>query len=283
MIEQATTIGEEVSNEEYHKRPGISTSRLNVFLRDVREYDYQFNSGLYVPKSEHHFDFGSAVHSVTLLGDEASIAVIPENVLSASGSRAGKAWHSWLAEQSGKIVLKQHEYDAVMRCVDAVKAHPVASVLLSAPGPAERAFSFYDENFELDWRCKVDKLSEMAAGWVAVDLKTCGKSTSAQSFVKSVADFRYYNQEYIYRKILAKCGIDIVKFVFIAVSVEQPHTVDCYSLSDDFLKLAEQVVETAAMDLAERIRANDWQPRTINSIVELSPPNWTKNLLEYQV
>ena len=282
-MSDALTIGETVDTAEYHRRPGISTSRLNVFLRDVREYDYQFNSGLYVPKSEHHFDFGSAVHELTLLRDASNLAVIPSSVLSSSGSRAGGKWKDWLAQQGGKIVLKQHEYDAVKRCVDAVMRHPVASVLLASPGPAEKAFSFYDENLELDWRCKVDKLCQMPSGWVVADLKTTGKSTVAGSFVRSVADFRYHHQEYIYRKILGKCGIELSAFVFIAVSVEQPHTVDCYSLSREFIELAERVVENAAMDLAERIRANDWQPRTFNSIVELSPPNYLKYLSEYEV
>jgi hypothetical protein len=68
-------VGEEVENEEYHRRPGISNSRLSVFIRDVREYDWQFNSGFYQPKSEHHFDFGSAVHEVCLLGSSANISV----------------------------------------------------------------------------------------------------------------------------------------------------------------------------------------------------------------
>jgi hypothetical protein len=100
-----------------------------------------------------------------------------------------------------------------------------------------------------------------------------------------VANFGYYRQEWFYRKVLAGCGVNVEtsNFVFIAVSVEQPHTVDCFTLSDEFRDMAEVECENALMDLAERTRSGNWEPKGAGSIVELSPPNYLKYKVDYQL
>ncbi|MCC7334404.1 MAG: PD-(D/E)XK nuclease-like domain-containing protein [Pirellulaceae bacterium] len=274
-------IGVPMDNDTYHASPGVSNSKLKVFMDDVRDYYYQFLSGEYVAKPKSCFDFGSAVHDICLLGSQANIVAIPSSVLSKSGSKAGGAWKDFEAENAGKLLLKHDEYMAVLRCVDAVAKHPVASKLLYAQGPTEHAFSYDDETLGLTLRCKVDKLCLLPAGNVVMDLKTTGTGTKSEKFVKSVASFKYANQEYFYKKVLEANSVNIASFVFVAVSIDQPHTVDCYTLSSEFLEIAETDVENALLDLAERTRANDWLARNHDSIIELSPPNWMKYRHDY--
>ncbi len=278
---EAATLGVPMDNDAYHASPGVSNSKLKVFMDDVRDYHYQFLSGEYVKVQKSCFDFGSAVHDVCLLGSQANIVSIPSSVLATNGAKSGNEWKDFAADNEGKLLLKHDEYMSVLRCVDAVQKHPVAKQLLYAKGPTEHVFSYEDPQLELTLRCKLDKLCLLPAGKVVMDLKTTATGTKPAKFSKQIANFGYHHQEYFYRKVLAANGIDIASFVFVAVSVDQPHTVDCYTIDDEFRKLAEVEVENALADLAERTRANDWLSRSHNSVVELSPPNYLKYQGDY--
>ena len=270
-----------IAADDYHRLPGTSNSRLSVLVDDPREYYYRFISGEYTEKPQDYFDFGTAVHEVALMGDESRIVVPPDSVLSASGSRAGKAWYAWKAENDGKLILKQGEYNSVMRCVDGMRSHPIAGPLLDSIGYAERPYQ-YDDERGLTVRCRPDKLVQWNGKNVVLDIKTTN-NTTARSFVKSVADFGYDRQEYIYRKVLANNDVRVDAFVFIAVKKEPPFTVDCYTICPAWVDLAGDVVERAMTDLARRLKENDWTVASTNSVVELSPPNWIKYRSEYEV
>lgn len=273
------TTEQSIPAVDYHKLPGISNSRLSDFIIDPRLYYYKWLSGQYRQPSKDHFDFGSAVHEIALLGSSANIVVIPDSVLSKSGSRAGGAWKEFEADNKGKLLLKPHDFTAVTRCVQSIYEHPVASKLLTSEGVAEKMHEQDDETLGLKLRCRPDRLLDCG---IVLDIKTT-QSTRASSFVKSVANFGYARQEYFYRRVLEANGIDVYQFIFIAVSVEQPHTVDCYTLSEDFRRYGETAVETALGDLAERTRNNDWNPRTLNKVVELSPPKYLHYESEYSL
>lgn len=272
-----------IEAEVYHAQPGVSNSRLSVLIEDPREYHYQYLSGKYVRKPKAYFDFGSAVHDIALQNSTDGIKCIPSDVLTSDGKKAGGVWKAFATEHAGKILLKSAEYDQVMGCVDAISNHPAASRLLSCPGKVEATFEHLDDELGLLLRCRPDKLILLNDAVCCLDLKTTATGTQAGKFVKSIANLGYHRQEYFYRRVLRANGIDVASFIFIAVQTEPPYCVDCYTLSDEFLRLAETQVESALLDLAERTRANDWQPRTINSVVQLDPPQYLKYQSEYCV
>ena len=279
-----TGINVEIDNDEYHAMEGVSNSRLKD-MRDPRVYCYKHLVGEYKPEHNACFDFGTCVHEIVLLGDASGIVIIPPSVLSKSGSKAGNAWKEFQADNSGKIMLKSSEYEAVMRCVDAVRANAKVAEYLNYPGgERERAYWSNDETLGLRLRCKTDLCVEVGKNTVDVfDLKTTAKPTGAADFVKSVANFGYHRQEYFYRRVLRMCGIEVRRFVFCAVSVDAPHTVDCFTLDSDFMRHAETEVENDLMNLAERTRSGDWSSRTAERLVELSPPNFMKYTGDYAV
>lgn len=274
------TWHEDVPNDIYHAMSGVSSSRLKVFLEDVREFYYQYLSGLYEKERKAHFDFGSAVHDLALLGDKLNVLEIPKDVLASNGAKSGNTWKAFEAAHDGAILLKSHEYAALHGCVEAVMNHPVAGKLLSQAGVCERAFMAHDNNLELLTRCKPDKLLDSE---IVVDLKTTATGTKASKFVKNITSFGYHYQEHFYRRVLKAFGIEVKAFVFIAVQTEPPYTVDCYTLSNEFLALAEVDVENGLIDMADRLRSDDWLPRNHNSIVELSPPNYLNYKGDYSV
>lgn len=269
------------ADAEYHGSPGVSCSRLKDFMRDPRLYHHKWLSGKYVRESAPHFDFGSAVHEICLLGSQANIAVIPSDVLAKNGARSGGAWKEWSAENSGKMQLKQHDFDAVLRCVESIGKHPVASKLLSAAGECEVPRVYEHPVFDLTLKCKPDKY--IPSTGMIVDLKTTSAGTQPGAFAKHVGNFGYHHQEYFYRSVMELVGEPVHSFVFVVVDIGEPHTVDCYTLDSQFLEIAEADVESALSDLAERTRADFWEPYSHNSIVELSPPNYLKYRGDYQL
>lgn len=276
----STERGQAIDNDAYHAMPGISSSRLKVFMDDVRRYQHQFLSGKYTQERKAHFDFGTSVHDLVLLGDSASVLEIPSDVLAANGAKSGKLWWAFAAEHADAILLKSAEYRALHNCVDAIMSHPVAGRLIGKTGVCERAFVTHDEQLGLSLRCKPDKLLDNN---VVVDLKTTAAGTKAGKFVKNIINFGYHYQEHFYRRVLAASGIEVQAFVFIAVQVDEPHTVDCYTLSPDFRQKAEADVENALLELSERMKADDWLARNHEMIVDLEPPNWLQYRGEYDV
>lgn len=267
------TISATISNDEYHRLPGVSNTKLGVFINDVRQYYYQYLSGRYVEVPQDHFDFGTCVHSISLEGDESKIVVIPTEVLAKNGARIGNAWKDFEAANSGRIMLKADDYRAVMRCVEEIRNHPVAGALLAAPGYTERMFQAHVNGMLL--RCKPDKICQWNGKTIVVDLKTTTDST-ADKFVKSIDRFGYHRQEYFYRKVLEANGLFVDAFVFIAVGDSEPHCVDCYELDSEWLEFAASEVEPALEDLSRRMTNNDWTVASTNSVIRVSPPSYMK-------
>tara|TARA_R110000868_G_scaffold410370_1_gene698210 strand:- start:1411 stop:2268 length:858 start_codon:yes stop_codon:yes gene_type:complete len=277
----------EMTNEEYHKLPGVSKSKLDVLIEDPREYEYQFLSGEYIQKPKSEFDIGSAVHGICLEGVD-RVAVIPASVLakkdgkeSAYGAKSGGAWKEWSEANKDKLQLKAHEYDLVMRCVDSVMAHPMASALIKSPGKSEAYYRTELSDLGLIARCKLDRIVTYAEKTVVVDLKTTS-CTLAKKFVKSIDEFGYDRQEAFYRMVLERNDIYVDEFIFIAVKTDAPYCVDCYTIRPDWVMEARQEVVDALKDLARRTIENDWKPAAYNGVRELAPPNYRRYRGEYK-
>lgn len=270
-----------ISADDYHKLPGVSNSKLSVFIDDPREYHFQFLSGKYVEEKKDHFDFGTAVHEICLLGSS-NIEIIPESVLAKNGARSGNAWKEYAAANSDKLLLKHHDYRAVMRCVEEIKKHPMAGSLLAAPGFAERMYQAEIDGMTA--RCRPDKICSWNAKTVVVDLKTT-TDTTPKKFVKSIDRFGYHRQEYFYRKVLdaPENQVTVDAFVFIAVNDSEPHCVDCYELDEQWLAYAKEEVEPALADLRRRTAENDWKSTTEDGAIRVSPPNYMRYKGDYSL
>lgn len=275
------TVGQEIDNAVYHKLPGVSYSGLQVFRDDPRKYHDRYILGNYDRERKDYFDFGSAVHEIALLGKSASVKLIPEAVLSKSGSKAGAAWKEFEAEHADFLLLKQPEFDSVMRCVDAIYAHPLASKLLVCDGQPEQMYAYEDKTLELRLKCKPDKPCFTPQGLFICDIKTTD-STSDAGFVASIENYHYYHQAYFYRKVMRGCGLEVEDFFFIAVGKSRPHCVSVFSLDDEYYEAAKEDVENALLDLAERHRSGIWHPYNWDKARRLKPRNFLRYRNEYK-
>lgn len=275
-----------VDEVDYHAMPGVSNSSLSDYLADVRLYYHKHVLRDLPRKSKDYFDFGTAVHELTLLGTGSNIVQIPSNVLASDGSKRGNKWKEFEQENDGKILMKPADFAAVRQCVDSLFLHPVASHFLGLDGVCEKPVYVRDDVLGLDMRCKPDKL---LTNNVVLDLKTTSGSSTAEHFVGSVANYGYYRQEYFYKRVLRMAGVDVKQFVFIVVSTDPPHTVDCFTLDSEamngsdrtWMQYAESEVEPALSELAERYVTYNWLPKNHHKVTKLQPPNWLKYKGQY--
>lgn len=273
--------GVAIANDDYHNGEGVSHSALQVFRQDPRKYEARYIKGEITRDRKDYFDFGSAVHELALLGSEARIKLIPDAVLSASGSKAGKTWKEYEAENKDFLLLKDAEFSSVKRCVDSIYDHPLASKLLACDGRPEEMYSHFDETFELELKCKPDKPCFTPAGLLIVDIKTTEDASDA-GFSRSVDNYRYYHQAYYYTRILAACGYDVIDFMFIAVEKSPPYVVNVFALDSEYLTMAAQDIESALSDMAERYRSGVWTPYHQEKARRLSPRNYLQFRNQYQ-
>lgn len=283
MVTIDALLGVDIASDDYHTSPGVSNSSTKVFREDPQLYHYRYVLRNYDQERKDAFDFGSAVHDVCLLQDESRIVRIPESVLSKSGSKAGAAWKDFEAENAGKLLIKSDDYQAIQDCADAVRSHPVAGKLLDTNGPAEQMFWTEDRDLGLRLKCKPDKLVVMPSGQVIiVDLKTT-ESVNPGAFARSIVAYEYDCQRYFYERVLKACGLEIGGFVFVAVRKTPPYSVACYSISDDDMTTAMDIVEQCLVRMAECYATGDWLPKNRDQILSLTLPRYHQNRGDYRV
>lgn len=253
------TIIENMPNAEYHSSSAISKSGLDLIEKSPAHYFYADK------EKTKAMVIGSAFHDLVLLPDifEKNYAVKPDGLSFAT--KEGKAWK---AENEGKEILSQEEFDAINAMKESVLAHHSASKLL-AQGKPETSIFWRDES-GVECRCRPDFIHSSG---VIVDLKTT-TDASPRGFAKSVAEFRYHVQDAYYSNGYKHAFGELPKgFVFIAVEKKPPYAVGVYTL-DDAAKIEGEIrfkenIETYKQALEQGVW-NAFSPK----IETLSLPNW---------
>jgi len=273
---ELVSIGTDISNFDYHNQPGVSSSRLKTYIGPNRDeyqpqdYWYQYLSGQYSESKEDKFEFGTAVHEVLLVGEN-RCKIIPKDVLSSSGSRSGNKWKEFAAENRHAILLKSHDYDAVMNCVKVVRSHPLAGELLDAPGVSEKMFSCRFAEYPFDLRMKPDRL--LLEDRIIWDLKTY---TGWTTTTRIIANFQYDIQEAFYRLVAHGVELPVDRFFFVFVRDTPPHPVNVVEIHRGWIDMTAEAVDNALSDLARRYIDNDWQPENRDRPQKVFKPKYLR-------
>ena len=85
------------------------------------------------------------------------------------GRRAGAEWFEFQHDHVRKEIVRVQDFDAAEAIAAAVRAHPTASIYLSAPGECEVVRQWTDPGTGLACKGRVDKI----VGDTLIELKTC--------------------------------------------------------------------------------------------------------------
>ncbi len=272
-ISQSITPGyyRDLSNEAYHRGPGISKSQLDLIHKSPALFQWSKAA----PEDEEKkaaLNIGDAVHAILLephrFAEQYAIgpADAPRN------TKAGKEkWEEFEATLTGQTVLTADEGRKVHLIRESVMAHPHARWLVEAEGDAEASIYWKERSTGLLARCRPDKTIP-SLGWIA-DVKT---TADMSKFARSVYEYRYHVQDPFYCDGYAEhFGEQPAAFVFLVVSTSiecGKYPVRLFTLDLEAKSIGRDTYLEDMAIYADCMRTGEW-----SGLETISLPYWAKD------
>ena len=255
-----------ITNEEYHARPGVSASMLKSMARGWRTFEAEHITKTAPRKETPAMALGSAVHTALLEPDRFAeeYVVCPEEC----SDRRTKAYKEWAASVDGASVLTADDAATIEAIRESVRRDDFASKLLAANGHVEKSMEWTER--DVLCRMRFDK----TAGPFCIDIKTCQDATP-EAFAKTIASYRYDLQAAHYLSGLTNNEIGWgMRFVFIAVETASPYRVRCYEMCDDDFDKANDDRVALLAEYRRRSLSGDWAEAGEGVLTKVFLPNW---------
>lgn len=212
-----------LSNLEYHADTShLSSSGLKLLLKSTQEFYRKYILGEGANEEKDAFSEGSFVHALILEPETISsaFAIFP------GMRKAGAAWDTFKAENTGKILLSAPQ---VLRCERLAKAHAALqiSVDLITGGFAEHAL--VTELLGVKLKMRADYINVDKA--YIVDVKTTSMPSDVELFRQTVTQYGYDLSAALYCAIASANFNKDFDFYFIVLS-KADNQCNVYKLSN---------------------------------------------------
>ncbi len=214
---------------------------------------------------------GTAFHAFILDGLESfeqTVVILPEIN---RRTNAGKAeYEAFMESHKNYTIISSDDLEAIKAMDASVKAHPMASRLISV-GKNEVSIFWIDPFSGLPCKARTDKATGKGA---LIDLKKT-KDASPYGFRQSVLKYGYHRQNAFYLDGMTKAtGEPYDLFAFICVEDHEPFRVEVYTLSEEFVNYGRQDYQRL-VTLESRCRQeNHWPNFTNADVTELELPKY---------
>lgn len=271
----------------YLERPEISRSQLMDILRSPRHYWYNHISGLAEPETSAAMDEGTILHTLVLephrLNDVA--LVMPEHLKKPTKAQVNAAnpsdstrlqiedWNAWHDDARGRAIVKQDRLQEINAWAEALRSDSVIAPLLNGRSEIEKTLTFVDDATGLGFKVRIDILTQAAC----IDVKTCADA-SPSGFARSVVNYGYDIQAYMYVRACRENGLGERDFFFACVEKSAPHCTALYKAGEEILASGEHRFRLAAHKLAACMAADRW-PSYTEECTELDLPGWHMNTI----
>jgi len=254
----------DLTNEDYHARPGVSASMLKSMAKGWRTFEAEYITKTAPRKESAAMALGTAVHTALLEPERfsAEYVVCPEEC----SDRRTKAYKEWAASVDGAIVLTADDAKTIDAIRESVRRDDFASKLLAADGHVEKSLEWTIH--DVLCRMRFDKI----AGPFCIDIKTCQDATP-EAFAKTIASYRYDLQASHYVAGLSEID-HTPRFVFIAVETSAPYRVRCYEMCDDDFYKADEDRVALLLEYRRRLQSGDWSEPGEGVLTKVFLPNW---------
>lgn len=259
----------DIPNEEYHRRElgVVSKSALDQLHETPATYHHWVTSGAW--ERTPALAIGSALHAAVLEPERfaSDWAIAPE--FGDCRCKEPKAKRDfWRAQNVGKEWLDADDGAMVQGMAASVRAHPIVAALLG-DCLCELTVAWVDPKTGLHCKVRPD-------GWhpgkrIILDLKTT-EDASAKAFAKSVANYRYHVQDALYTAGVEANGVEVDRFIFVAVEKRAPYLVGCHYLDATSRDLGRIEMREDMDRMARCVRDGEWPGYPVLS--EISLPKW---------
>ncbi len=262
-----------MTNKEYHARPEISKSDLDLLARSPLHLKMKNELK---SKPTDALILGSAVHKLVLEREDFlnEFKIAPG---ADKRTKEGKVIHEEFFKKLGeKTPINWDSIKTAIKIAASVNSMRETAVFLR-DGLAEQSYFSQIEGVAV--KCRPDFFNENLG--LCIDLKTTSDA-SADGFARSVASFNYHVQAAFYSDILRSLGKTVNNFLFIAVETKKPFMVGFYTLDEAAIEQGRKTY----LALLERyklclVRGEWWgyarfepQSEQIEAVQTLSLPAW---------
>lgn len=260
-----------LSNEAYHRGPGLSHSGLKR-LRKTPFHYHELARERAVPTTPPTPQMlnGTLTHCALLepAQFDARYVVGPDV------DKRSKEWKQFTAQVPTCEVITSLQRDAAFRQADALRRLPDVATLLSSGEPEVSAY-WIDPATGVLCKCRPDWVSPVGygRGVVLLDVKTASDA-SPEGFSKAVANYGYHTQADWYCTGYALAtGLEVHGMVFAVVESEYPHACAAYMLDDAALLRAREDNREALHTYAHCAAHDEW-PGYPTDIQVITLPRW---------
>lgn len=249
-----------ISNAAYHSTEHLSSTGLKYLAQSPAHFK-AYKEGPRETTSA--MLLGTAIHSMVLEGEKGEVLLAP------GSTRTTKLYKDFAAENPGKILLLEDEWDRMNGAIQAIRNHPLARAMLSK-GRAEHSVFWNDPETGVPCKCRPDFLRDDG---VVIDLKTT-TDASERAFQSSIMKFKYHWQSAWYLDGLkVAAGIETNQFVHLVVETEAPFGVNLFVLDDASLEKAREDIRRLLGIYSECLHTGEW-PAYEASVKNLALPSW---------
>lgn len=257
-----------MEKSEYRKLERISYSGLKHLARSPAHYRHWFDAPEETTPAKL---LGSLVHSIVLEPDQTEHRYCVALEVDKKSKANKAAWAEFEAENAGKIVVTQKQYDDARFMRDAILAHPQAQIALSN-GRSEEIALWIDSDTGAECKLRTDWVNRGYGGAI-IDIKTT-TDASETAFAKDCFNMGYYMQSAFYLDgYNAANGTDYKDFIFVAVEKTPPYAVAVWALDYDAIALGRFAYKPLLEKYAECRKTGVWHGYE-NKIKSLTLPRW---------
>ncbi len=278
-----------LSNDDYHSGPGISSSGIKLILDCPKKFYYQYILGN-KQKETSSFKFGSVFHTAILESEKFRdyFVINDEN-------RNSKSFKSFMEINSDKIIVKKKEFDSLNLMHDSIMSNASAKHILESTGDVESSCYWIDrEPLYLDDEdsfaqeienpgilCKIrpDKLSVINKHKIICDLKSA-ISAEPEKYSKAAFHpkhgFGYHISAAMYMEGMNALDDPRVSFVHIVTEKNPPHITEVYKIESETLDKGNQYFRKGLAIYAMCIKTGIWPGYTNGKINSIGLPKWAK-------
>lgn len=259
-------LGEAIAD--YHGDPDyVSTSALKTYLTGGPEAFY----ARHVSRTEQQAESAAMSHGTFLhtwfetRDDELSFAVVPPPSELTAGGGIGQKALKWAAENAGADapVVSPKEFEQSQKEVAAVLR--AAGGLLDSVVANEVSIRFAINGHKV--RCRADAMTHNRF----LDLKTTREANVKRDFWKSILEYGYDVQDWVYQRGMEACGMEAAPLIFIVVSTTSARCC-CGTIPQELTKAAGERVAAALEDIALRKELDWWMPDDHGDVIEFPVP-----------
>ncbi len=193
------------------------------------------------------------------------VAVAPDEVLGSNGTRNTKAFREWAAGQTGIICTPDTKWK-YGKMLDSMYANDAVYGLMTQTTRTQMSYFFEAFGHKL----KVRPDAECEALWW--DLKTT--SATWDRVYRSVLDYGYAHQEWLYVQGAMAFGFDHFRMPFVFVQTMPPFSCHAYYLPEALVVEAGKQLVSVMEEVRLRRSTGVYKPADTGEILELEVPAW---------